>query len=301
MAQPGIVLLSYPDVTPQNVAFFREAAARRHIVLHEWMPHRLSIWCDDKHMEPLYENSMASPGAIIHRTIARLQGLVVPALRLWQARGSVIINDLSASIVSRDKLATAMKLVAAGLPVVPSLGFLPWEEVTLERLPAGTTVIKPAHGLQGRGVSFFGTRDEAEAEAKSIQWSGSDDIFSEYYVAQPAVGRPGQDIRAYVVGGSCIALARRTAVHGSERRANITLGAVASALPLDHPAAGLAVSATAALGLDYAGVDLLEAEQGELQILEVDAWAGFAGLQSATGVDIAGQILELVLAKLNRS
>jgi ribosomal protein S6--L-glutamate ligase len=301
MPQFDIVLLSYSDVTSQNVTFFRDAAAKRDIELHEWMPHRISIWCANRHIEPLYENSEAAPPMIIHRTIARLQGLVIPALRLWQARGSVIVNDLSASVLSRDKLRTAMKLTEAGLPIVPGLGFLPWEEASLDRLPTGTTVIKPAHGLQGRGVSFFDSRDEAEAEARTIQWSDADDIVSEYYLAQPAVGRLGQDIRAHVVGGACVALARRRAAEPSERRANITLGAIASALSLDHPAARLAVEATAALGLDYAGVDLLETGDGELQILEVDAWAGFAGLQNATGADIAGRILDVALDKLRSS
>jgi ribosomal protein S6--L-glutamate ligase len=301
MPQTDIVLLSYPDVTQGNVTLLRAAAAERDIRLHEWVPHQISVWCANGHMEPFYENSSKPPTLIIHRTIARLQGLVIPALRLWEKRGSVILNDLTASVDSRDKLVTAIRLTEAGLPTVPSFGFLPWEEVNFDHLPSGMTVIKPAHGLQGRGISFFGSRHEAEAEARRIRWSGADDILSEYYLAQPAVGRLGQDIRAYVVGDACVALARRTATEPGERRANITLGAVASALPLDHPAAGLAVAAATALGLDYAGVDLLETIDGGLRILEVDAWAGFSGLQNATGADVSGRILDLALEKLRRS
>lgn len=301
MPQPNIVLLSYPDVTPGNVTLLRAAAMERDIRLHEWAPHQISVWCANGLVEPLYGNSPKSPSLIIHRTIARLQGLVIPALRQWQRAGSIILNDLSASVDSRDKLVTAIRLTEAGLPTVPSVGFLPWEGIKLDRLPPGITVIKPAHGLQGRGIAFFAARHEAEAEAMSMRWSDADDIFSEYYLAQPAVGRLGQDIRAYVVGGACVALARRTATGPGERRANITLGAVASALPLDHPAAGLAAKAATALGLDYAGVDLLETEDRGLQILEVDAWAGFSGLQNATGADISGRILDLALEKLRRS
>jgi ribosomal protein S6--L-glutamate ligase len=301
MPEADIVLLSYPDVTPQNVTLLRAAAAKRDIGLHEWIPHRISIWCANGHAEPLYENSPREPAVIIHRTIARLQAFVIPALRLWAGKGSVIVNDLSASVTSRDKLATAVRLTGAGLPTVPSLGFMPWESLDLDHLPSGATVIKPAHGLQGQGVSFFASRAGAEAEARAICWSEARDIVSEYYLAQPVVGSPGQDIRAYVVGGACIALARRRSTEPGEHRANITLGAVAATLALDHPAAALAVAATEALGLDYAGVDLLEAEDGQLQILEVDAWAGFAGLELATGADISGRILDMALAKLRRS
>jgi ribosomal protein S6--L-glutamate ligase len=301
MPQADIVMLSYPDVTPQNVTFLRAAAARRGIRLHEWMPHRITIWCANGYAEPLYENSLSEPPIIIHRTISRLQALVIPALRLWADKGSVIVNDLSASVISRDKLATAMKLAGAGLPTVPGLGFLPWEGVEFDLLPAGATVVKPAHGRQGQGVSFFASKASAEAEARTIAWGEARDVVSEYYLAQPVTGAPGQDLRAFVVGGSCVALAARKSAGPGEPRANLTLGAAAARLPLDHPAAALAAAATKALGLDYAGVDLLEAAGGQLQILEVDAWAGFAGLQAATGADIAGRILDLALDKLRRS
>jgi RimK family alpha-L-glutamate ligase len=301
MPDAEVALLSYPDTTPQNVTLLRAAAARRGIRLDEWIPHRISVWCADGRTEPLYENSPREPAVIIHRTIARLQALLIPALRLWAEKGSVIVNDLSASVASRDKLVTAMRLTEAGLPTVSSLGFLPWESVDIGRLPAGATVVKPAHGLQGRGVSFFASRAEAQTQARTIAWGDDQDLVSEYYLAQPATGVAGQDIRGYVVDAACVALARRKSAQPGEPRANMTLGAVATGLPLDHPAAALAVAATRALGLDYAGVDLLEDEDGRLQILEVDAWAGFAGLELATGADVSGRILDLALDKLRRS
>ena len=155
MSHDRIILLSYDDVTPYNVISFRRAAAARNIKLQEWIPHRISVWCGDGHVEPLYENAPQDPGVIIHRTISRLQGIVVPALRLWENSGSRILNELSASALTRDKLATALKLTEAGLPVVPSLAFFPWEEIVFSRLPPGGTVLKPAHGLQGRDVAFF--------------------------------------------------------------------------------------------------------------------------------------------------
>ena len=298
MSHREIILLSYDDVTPHNVISFRRAAATRNIKLREWIPHRISIWCGDGRAEPLYENAPQHPGVIIHRTVSRLRGIVAPALRLWESSGSLILNDLPASALARDKLATALKLTEAGLPVVPSLAFFPWEDTAFSRLPPGSTVIKPAHGRQGRGVSFFATRDEAETEARAIAWGDAREILSEHSLAQPVIGPGGQDIRAYVVNGMCVAVATRTASDPGERRANLTLGAVATPLPLGHPAASLAEAATTAIGLDYAGVDMLEdADQG-LLILEVDAWAGFAGLEQATGADISGRILDMAMERL---
>ena len=176
MSRDWIILLSYDDVTPHNVTSFRRAAAKRNIKLCEWIPHRISVWCGDGRVEPLYENVRQDPGVIIHRTISRLQGIVVPALRLWESGGSRILNDLSASALARDKLATAIKLTEAGLATVPSLAFFPWEETAFSRLPVGSTVIKPAHGRQGQGVSFFATRDEAEIERE--KYSGATPVRS---------------------------------------------------------------------------------------------------------------------------
>ena len=298
MSHDRIILLSYDDVTPHNVISFRHAAAERHIRLCEWIPHRISIWCGDGRVEPLYENAPQDPGVIIHRTVSRLRGIIAPALRLWERGGSRILNDLSASALARDKLATALKLTESGLPVVPSLAFFPWEGTAFSRLPPGSAVIKPAHGRQGRGVSFFATRDEAQVEARAIQWGDAREILSEHSLAQPVIGPVGQDIRAYVVNGRCMAVARRTASDPHERRANLTLGGVATPLPLSHPAASLAVAATAAVGLDFAGVDMVEDADRRLQILEVDAWAGFAGLEQATGADISGRILDLAMESL---
>jgi RimK family alpha-L-glutamate ligase len=298
MAQVSIVVLSYPDVTPQNARSFRLAAVKRNIRLHEWLPHRITVWCADGRAEALYEDAPQEPTVIIHRTIARLQGVAVPALRLWARRGTIVLNDPSAATLSRDKLATALVLTDAGVPTVPSLGFYPWESLAFSRLPDRSAVIKPAHGLQGRGVYFWPTRNEAEAAARAIRWGDDVDILSEHYLAQPAVGRTGHDLRAYVVDGSCVALARRKATGTDELRANLTLGAIATPLALDHPAAALAVAATGALGLDYAGVDMVETADGLLQVLEVDAWAGFAGLEAATSADISGRILDLAVRKL---
>src|ERR1700733_7497543 len=170
MPEIEMTLLSYDYVTPQNVISFRKAAAKRGIALQEWVPHRISVWLAGEIAQPLYENSPGHPRVIIHRTVARLQGIIAPALKLWQDGGTVILNDLSAAALSRDKLATALRLTEAGLPTVPSMAFFPWEETDFSCLPPGGTIIKPAHGLQGRDVFYFETRGQAEANARTIQW-----------------------------------------------------------------------------------------------------------------------------------
>ena len=66
MSRDQVILLSYDDVTPNNVMSFRGAAAERNISLCEWVPHRISVWCGDGYVQPLYENASQDPGVIIH-------------------------------------------------------------------------------------------------------------------------------------------------------------------------------------------------------------------------------------------
>lgn len=292
-----VAVLSYPDITPANVASLRKATERRGVSLEEWLPHDVSVWCDGLGVTPLYRGAEAAPDVLLHRTVARLAGVVVPALRLWAAAGVVVPNDPDRAAVSRDKVATVLALAAAGVPYVATLGFFPSDRLPVSLLP-GPVVVKPAHGLQGRDVAFFADAAEAQAALDEVRWGEDEAYISEHYVAQPAVGRPGEDLRAFVVGGRCLGLVRRRATVAGERRANLHLGGQAAPLDLDHPAAALAVATTEALGLDYAGVDMLEDEDGQPLVLEADAWAGFAGVEEATGADIAGAILDLALARI---
>lgn len=55
----------------------------------------------------------------------------------------------------------------------------------------------------------------------------------------------------------------------------------------------LALAACRALGLDFGGVDLLEAEDGPV-VCEVNSNAHFAGLLSATGVNPADHIMQYI-------
>ena len=118
----------------------------------------------------------------------------------------------------------------------------------------------------------------------------------EHYLAQPLIGGGGQDIRAYVVAGTCVALMRRVARPG-EIRANLAQGATGSPLPADHPAGKVAAAALRACGLDFGGVDMIEDAGGTFRVLEVDAWAGFAGITQVTGADVAGAILDHAAAE----
>jgi len=294
-----IVVLHYPAERGRNWALLRAAARDRGLRLASWAPHLIGLWCADGGQYACYAGKRARPGIVIHRTVAPFRGIVVPALTCLAAQGSLVLNDPGAAFRSRDKLLTTLDLARAGIPVVPTAAFDEPAGGNLAALGQGELVLKPARGIRGEGIRGFGS-----AAALSAAWQLRGDrpgvpgyhAEREHYLAQPLIGGGGQDIRAYVVADACVALMRRVAPPG-EIRANLALGATGSPLPLDHPAAKIAAAALHAGRLDFGGVDMIEDADGVVRVLEVDAWAGFAGITQVTGADVAGAILDHAAAR----
>jgi len=104
----------------------------------------------------------------------------------------------------------------------------------------------------------------------------------------------GRDLRLFVVGDRVVAAIRRHAPPGSFK-ANLHLGGTAKEFVPDADLTALALSAAARIGLDVAGVDLLEGEDGPL-VTEVNASPGLEGVEDATGIDVAGAVADHALS-----
>ena len=105
----------------------------------------------------------------------------------------------------------------------------------------------------------------------------------------------GADLRLFVLNGEVIATMQRTAMAG-DFRANIHLGAEASVHVPSVAESAMAIKATALLGLDVAGVDIIQSDRGPL-LLEVNASPGFEALERVSGVDVAGKMLDLLISR----
>src|SRR5262249_28824853 len=100
----------------------------------------------------------------------------------------------------------------------------------------------------------------------------------------------GRDIRAIVVGGRVVAAMRRVAKPG-EFRSNLHRGGKGNSVHLPLVYRRAATRATKVMGLEVAGVDMLESKTGP-KILEINSSPGLEGVERATGVDIAGAVIE---------
>jgi ribosomal protein S6--L-glutamate ligase len=292
-----IAVIHYPEQRGPNWTMFVRAARERGVDLITWEPHRIAVTLSDQTGYVTYDGARVEPAVVIHRTISPFQGIITAAIIQWRRLGVEVLNDIDASFRCRDKLLTTLALQAAGVPFVPTVSFDEPTLTDLATLGPGPLILKPAHGVRGEGIVGYPDAatliDRLTAAHQGRHRRRAEPgyhLVREHYLAQPLLGGGGKDLRAYVVDGVCLGLMRRYAQPG-EIRANLELGATTEPLSLTHPAAARAC------GLDMCGVDLIEDDDGSPRVLEVDAWAGFAGTSECTGADIAGAILDLALRR----
>jgi RimK family alpha-L-glutamate ligase len=197
------------------------------------------------------------------------------------------VNDPASLRVTHSKLRALCRLRDAGLPVPATLAVHRDGPCDLSGLPGERFVVKPPTGQAGRGVVVGVTRDQASARARAFaDLSGS-------ALVQPWLGE-GVDRRVFLVGDEPVAgMERRPAADG---RGNVAQGGEARAWTPPHDALALAREARGVLGLDVAGVDLLE-HQGQTLILEVNACPGFTAIEAVTGRDVAGAVASLAMER----
>jgi ribosomal protein S6--L-glutamate ligase len=148
-------------------------------------------------------------------------------------------------------------------------------------LPA---ILKLIQGTQGVGVMIAHSAAEVESILGTL-WDLGQEILLQEFISESR----GRDLRALVVGDRVVGAMRREAPRG-EFRSNLHRGGFGTAVQLPPEYEEAAIRAARVIGLDVAGVDLLEAGQGP-KIVELNSSPGFEGLERATGLDIAGEIV----------
>ncbi|ACC75515.1 RimK family alpha-L-glutamate ligase [Paraburkholderia phymatum] len=217
--------------------------------------------------------------------------------------GVPVYNDARAIERSVDKSMTSFLLHRAGVPTPPawateSAAFA--QRVLMrETAAARQVVLKPLFGSQGKGLRRLGANPVNGALKPLPPLRGYSEVaYLQRFVGSTRARHRGHDWRVLVIGGRAFAAMRRIGGRGWIH--NVARGARCERAELDPTLATLAERATAALGLDYAGVDLIpdpttpDATGGPL-VLEVNGVAAWRGLQSVTSVDIAAALVDDLL------
>jgi ribosomal protein S6--L-glutamate ligase len=230
---------------------------------------------------------LAVADVALPRIGASLPGQGVAVVSHLEAMGIPTVNGSAAIRRARDKLLALQILARRGVAVPRTVLARRPEQVAraVEIVGGPPVVLKLLRGTQGVGVILAETRAAIESTFDTL-WGLGQDVLVQEYVAESA----GRDVRVLIVGGEVIAAMRRQASSG-EWRSNIHRGGRGTRVDLDPTYARTALAAARSVGLDVAGVDLLEAGDGPL-VTEVNASPGFEGLERVCDVDVAGAIVD---------
>lgn len=227
--------------------------------------------------------------AVIPRIGASITFYGTAVVRQFEQMGVFTLNTSHAISVSRDKLRSLQVLsrhhvgIPATIFVKDKAGILP----AIERLGGAPVVIKLLEGTQGVGVILADSIKVAQAIIETLQ-SARQNVLIQKFVRESR----GRDIRAFVVGGRVVAAMRRVAT-GDEFRSNVHRGGRTETVELSAEYERTAIRAAQIMGLRVAGVDMLESQDGP-QVMEVNSSPGLEGIETTTGIDVAGAIVELV-------
>ena len=205
--------------------------------------------------------------------------------------GARVLNSARAIALCDDKTLTHLTLAGLDIPTpetvlcphsFPAVGYpqVDFLRAAGERL-GFPMVVKEGCGSFGEQVYL--ARNEAEAAA-IVRRAAGRPMLLQRFIRESA----GRDMRLYMVGGRCVAAMRRVNAH--DFRANIQHGGHAEPCVPEQEEIALVARACRALGLDFAGVDILRGAEGPL-LCEVNSNAHFTALEALTRVDVAGAIL----------
>ena len=208
----------------------------------------------------------------------------VDVLHALAAAGVRAVNSAHAIERTVDKFLASSLLACAGLPTPRTIACeRPADALEAFAELGGDVIVKPLFGSMGFGMVRVDDHDVAQRVFRAL------DLERAVYYLQETLPHDGRDVRALVVGEQVVAAIERS---GDGWRTNLASGGRARPVRLDAEQERLCVPAAAALGADYAGVDLLRAPDGRDYVVEVNGIPGWQGVERATGVDVAAALAE---------
>jgi RimK family alpha-L-glutamate ligase len=232
------------------------------------------------------------PDAVLVRTIAggsfESVTMRLGILHALRELGLLVWNDARAIERCVDKSMTSFLLARAGIATPDTWAVQDTEaarKIVAREAAHGPLVLKPLFGSQGRGLRLIKTPDELPPAGE---------IAGGVYYLQRFVGveRDGfHDFRLLVSGGRVVAAMMR---HSADWITNIKRGGRPVTVVANDDTRALAVRASAAVGADFAGVDILYDHDQRPSVLEVNSMPAWSGLQKVT----TGRIAALLAADL---
>lgn len=271
-----------------------EAARERHHSVRVLDPLRCYMRITASGFDMHYKGKpIADYNAVIPRIGASVTRYGSAVLRQFELMGTYTPNPSTAIARARDKLQCHQLLAAEGIDLPATVFGDNPDDTTdlLSMLGAPPHVIKLNEGSQGSGVMLTEKLSASRSVIETLRG-----LYANFLVQEFIEEADGADLRCFVVGGRVVAAMRRQAPVG-DFRSNLHRGGSGKAALATAAQQAVAVRAAQVLGLGIAGVDLIHSKRGPL-VLEVNASPGLEGIEQATGVDIAGNIIDHIATQV---
>ncbi len=232
-------------------------------------------------------------GGTLQQVITRLN-----VLHMLAMQGVVIYNDVKAIERTVDKAMTSFLLKLHGVSTPPTwIAESRTHAESIRQIAAQnnqTLVIKPLFGSQGLGVGKLQAHEPLPVPMQQF-------VDGVYYLQQlietPMIaGKDApHDYRVFVINGKVVAAMKRI---GASWVNNVAAGGRCEVAEQNQSMSELALKAAAAVAIDYCGVDIIQAANGEYYVLEVNSIPAWKGLQSVTELNVAELLVDDFLTKI---
>lgn len=235
----------------------------------------------------LGKEDISDVDAIIPRIGAQKTFFGGAAVRQFEMNNVFSLNSSIAIVRARDKL-RSLQILAKHNVQIPKTAFASTPknvDAILNSLGGAPVVLKILEGTQGIGVVLAETRKAAKSVIEAFYGLKVNFLVQEFIAEAKSA-----DIRTIVLDGKVIAAMKRQGLE-SDFRSNIHRGGEGQIIKLSKEEKKAAVDAAKAMGLLFAGVDILQSDRGPL-VLEVNSSPGLEGIEKTTGLDVAGIVIK---------
>ena len=249
----------------------------------------------DQYLPTVFYNgqNLSYLDAIIPRIGASVTGQGAAVIGQFELMNVFTSTRSDALLQARDKLRCMQRLSSYGIdtPRTVYVGEGQNLDELVDSIGGFPVVIKMLESTHGVGVLLAENMLQTSSILEAFQKLGERVILQEF-IAEAE----GSDIRAVVINGEVVAAMRRQAKAG-EFRSNLHRGASAIPVALTWEEEEVSKKVARIMGLEVAGIDILRSRRGPL-IMEVNASPGLEGIETTTGIDVAGSFLRLVESKV---
>ncbi len=278
-----------------HVLALEEALSRQGALAHYFPINRLAAWTNDCSQVEVNAERLEECQALLIRTIpiGSLEQIIfrMDALHRLENIGVRIFNSPTTIERTVDKYFTDFILRDAGILTPRTMVTEDFDQALAAFREMGDVIVKPMFGSEGKGMRRISDEDTAYRVFRALE------LDRYIFYLQEYIPHGQEDIRAFVIGDRVVAAMRRI---GNSWKTNVAQGAQVESIELSASLKDLSIQAAHLVGADYAGVDLLPAEDGRIYVLEINSIPGWRGINKTVTFNIADKVAEYVLKSIRK-